>query len=169
MNVPSDDKIRFFGGHFLAERQAMTGIVEKSGIMTRRCRERFATGRYRMTIAVSSTVPHAPARERLDDKPLYEIIDGQRVDLPLLGILASLPELMVEVVGPHDLAEEIMEHVAGYWAAGTQLVWVAYPTQRLVYVYELPRQVRILGVNDELDGGAVLPGMRIPIASLFPA
>jgi hypothetical protein len=47
-------------------------------------------------------------------------------------------------------------------------MWVIYPTQRLVYVYESPRQPKILGEADELDGGAVLPGFRTPIASLFP-
>jgi hypothetical protein len=47
-------------------------------------------------------------------------------------------------------------------------MWVVYPTQRLVYVYDAPRRVRILGETDELDGGVVLPGFRIPIASLFP-
>jgi Uma2 family endonuclease len=79
-----------------------------------------------------------------------------------------VPELMVEVVSPHDLAEEIMERLGEYWTAGARLVWVVYPTQRLVYVYEALRQVRILGEADELDGGGVLPSLRIPIASLFP-
>src|SRR5207249_4160142 len=35
-----------------------------------------------------------------------------------------VPELMVEVVSPHDLAEEIMERLGEYWAAGARLVWV---------------------------------------------
>jgi Uma2 family endonuclease len=82
---------------------------------------------------------------------------------------AILPELMVEVVSPHDIAEEIIERLNEYFAAGTKLIWVVYPTQRLLYLYESPRQVRILGEADELDGGLVLPGFRLPIASLFPA
>jgi Uma2 family endonuclease len=81
---------------------------------------------------------------------------------------AVLPELMVEVVSPHDLVEEIMERIDEYFAAGTKLMWVVYPTPRLIYVYESPRNVRILCETDELDGGTVLPGFRIPIASLFP-
>jgi Uma2 family endonuclease len=186
-----------------------------------------------MTIAASITVPRSPAAVRSDDELLYEIIDGQRVELPPMSILASrvasrlmgqlghflignplgealtetlvrlplpvdrnrrpdlafvsaqriaqappqpgsdnawdiVPELMVEVVSPHDLVDEIMERLDEYWAAGTKLVWVVYPTQRLVHVYESPRQVRILGAADELDGGGVLPGLRIAIAALFP-
>ncbi len=186
-----------------------------------------------MTAVTSLTRPRSQPPERVQDEPLYEIIDGQRVELPPMSILASrvasrlfarlaqyllgdprgealtdtlvrlplpvdrnrrpdlafvsaeriaqappqpgsdnawniAPELMVEVVSPHDLAEEIMERLGEYWAAGAKLVWIVYPTQRLVYVYESLRQVRILGEADELDGGVVLPSLRIPIAPLFP-
>ncbi len=75
---------------------------------------------------------------------------------------------MVEVISPRDLAEEIVERLKEYWAAGTLLVWVVYPTYRQVYVYESPRQVRILEEADDLEGGSVLPGLRIAISSLFP-
>jgi Uma2 family endonuclease len=81
---------------------------------------------------------------------------------------AVLPALMLEVISPNDLAEEIIERLGEYFAAGTKLVWVVYPTYRLVYVYESPRQVRVLGEADELDGGVVLPSFHIAIASLFP-
>ena len=186
-----------------------------------------------MSIAASFTMLRSPATVRSDDEPLYEIIDGQRVELPPMSILANrvasrlmgklglfldgnplgealmetlvrlplpvdrnrrpdlafvsaqriaeappqpgsdnawdiVPELMVEVVSPHDLVGEIMERLDEYWAAGTQLVWVVYPTQQIVHVYESPRQVRILGAAEELEGGSVLPGLRIVIASLFP-
>jgi Uma2 family endonuclease len=76
---------------------------------------------------------------------------------------------MVEVVSPHDIAEDIMERINEYFAAGVKLIWVVYPTQRLIYIYESPRQVRILGEADQLDGGTLLPDFRISIASLFPA
>jgi Uma2 family endonuclease len=185
-----------------------------------------------MTSVTSPSAARSPAPDRLDDRPLFEIIDGQVVELPPMSILASrvasrlmshlgyfrqtnplgealmetlirlpvpagcnrrpdvafvsaqriaeappqpgsdnawdvVPELMVEVISPHDLAEEIMERLGDYWAAGARLVWVVYPTQRLVYVYEAVRQVRVVGEADELDGRDVLPGLRIPIAALF--
>lgn len=168
-----------------------------------------------------------------DSEALFEIVDGERVDLPPMSILANrvasklhvklgqfaeantlgealmeallhlpppvdrhrrvdvafasaqaigrappqlgsedawdlVPELMVEVVSPTDLADEIMERVDEYFRAGTKLMWVIFPTQRLIHVYASPRQVRMLGVADELDGGSVLPGFRIPVALLFP-
>jgi Uma2 family endonuclease len=186
-----------------------------------------------MTAVISPAVPESGPLGCVDDQPLFEIIDGQRVELSPMSILASrvtsnlhgrlanhlfgnpvgealmetlfrlplpvdrnrrpdvafvsartiaqvppqpgsenawavLPELMVEVVSPHDLAEEIMERLNEYFAAGTKLVWVVYPTLRLFHIYESPRMVRIMGETDELDGGVVLPSFRIPIASLFP-
>ena len=187
-----------------------------------------------MIAAIDSTVKQSEISKRIDDEPLYEIIDGQRVELPPNSILSSrvasnltillghhvlsnrvgrvlmktlfhlplptdrnrrpdvafvsaktiaeappqpgsdnawavLPELMVEVISPHDIGEEIIDRLNEYFAAGTKLVWVVYPTQRLVYVYESPLKVCVLGESEELDGGMVLPSFRIPIGSLFPA
>ena len=78
------------------------------------------------------------------------------------------PDLAVEVVSPTDRAEEVMEKVTEYFQAGVELVWIIYPRVQLVYVYESLIKVRGLTVADTLDGGAVLPGFRIPVAALFP-
>jgi Uma2 family endonuclease len=42
-----------------------------------------------MTAVTSSTVPRLPGRERFQDEPLFEIIDGQPVELPPRSILAN--------------------------------------------------------------------------------
>jgi Uma2 family endonuclease len=78
-----------------------------------------------------------------------------------------VPDLAVEVISPHDLAEEILQKVVEYFQAGVRLVWIVYPQQRLVYVHESLTQVRCLTQTEELDGGAVLPGFRLPLANLF--
>jgi Uma2 family endonuclease len=80
-----------------------------------------------------------------------------------------VPDLAVEVISPTDLVYELMQKIAEYFQAGVRLVWVVFPPQRLVYVYESLTQVRVLTQTDELDGGAVLPGFRLPLANLFPA
>jgi Uma2 family endonuclease len=76
--------------------------------------------------------------------------------------------LAVEVVSPYDLASEQMDKVVEYFRAGVQLVWVVYPEQGLVYVHESLTQVRGLTRTDSLDGGTVLPGFTLPLATLFP-
>ena len=46
-------------------------------------------------------------------------------------------------------------------------VWVIYPGTSKVYVYDSPTTVRILQLGDDLDGGTLLPGFRLPLAVLF--
>lgn len=75
---------------------------------------------------------------------------------------------MAEVMSPNDLVEEMMNRLEKYFSAGAKLVWIIHPTHRKIYNYESPFQVKILGESDELDGGNVVPGFRIPIRSLFP-
>jgi len=78
-----------------------------------------------------------------------------------------VPELAVEVVSPTNPAEGVVEKIAEYFQAGVQLVWVVFPRRRQVYVYESPTRIRVLTETDELDGGTVLAGFRLPLATLF--
>jgi Uma2 family endonuclease len=78
-----------------------------------------------------------------------------------------LPELCVEVVSPNDRAEEIETKVDEYLRAGVSLVWVIYPENARVYVYESASSVARLSRADTLRGGTVLPGFELPLAELF--
>jgi Uma2 family endonuclease len=64
---------------------------------------------------------------------------------------------------------EVLEKVAVYLAAGVLLVWVVLPQQRIIHVYQTnePTMVRQVHMGDELDGGDVLPGFRLPVAEIF--
>src|SRR5207248_11543481 len=79
-----------------------------------------------------------------------------------------VPDLAVEVISPHDLADEVIQKLTEYFQAGVRLVWIIYPQQRLVYVYDSPTRVRGLSQADDVDGGSVLPGFRVSLANLFP-
>src|SRR5271165_5676351 len=57
--------------------------------------------------------------------------------------------------------------VHDYFKAGVTRVWVVYPEQAEVYIYSTPQQVQVVGVGQELDGGDLLPGFRLPVAVLF--
>jgi Uma2 family endonuclease len=186
-----------------------------------------------MTTTLAEPLRVAEASVATADEILYEIIDGQRVELPPMSVYATwvasllvnelaffarmhpigrpfpemlfrlplngsrnrrpdvafvtferwpidrpipakgnawdvVPDLAVEVTSPNDFADEIMQKVIEYFQAGVRLVWIIYPQQRLVHVYESPVRIRGLAHTDELDGGSVLPGFRVPLANLFP-
>jgi Uma2 family endonuclease len=87
--------------------------------------------------------------------------------LPSTNAWDVLPEICVEVVSPNDLGDEIETKVGEYFAAGVSLVWVVYPRQESVYVYDSPSRARRLNRADTLDGSTVLPDFRLPLADLF--
>ena len=79
------------------------------------------------------------------------------------------PDLAVEVVSKSNSATDVKDKIEEYFRAGVRLVWLVYPTQKLIDVYESPTTVRVLRREDELTGGDVLPGFRLPLTELFRA
>ena len=92
--------------------------------------------------------------------------------IPETGVPVSYwpfaPDLLVEVVSPSDRLADVHVKIAEYFAAGTRLVWLVEPETRMVHLYRSARQVDVLGMDDALDGGDVLPGFRSPVRNLFP-
>lgn len=82
------------------------------------------------------------------------------------GFWEGPPALAVEIVSSHDRAVDIHDKVRAYLSAGTRLVWVLWPQQTSVTIYD-PAGQRELGPDDELDGGDVLPGFRVRVGDLF--
>ncbi|HEX7051165.1 MAG TPA: Uma2 family endonuclease [Longimicrobiales bacterium] len=86
---------------------------------------------------------------------------------PPRGFLDLAPDLCVEIVSPSNTAAGVHEKVLEYLGAGTRLVWVVHPTKRTVAEYRSPRDVRVTGAGDALDGDDVVPGFRLPVAAIF--
>jgi Uma2 family endonuclease len=87
--------------------------------------------------------------------------------IPRARSWAVVPELAVEIVSLTNTADEVAGKLEEYFKAGMILVWVVYPGQLKVYVYTSTTNVRVLARGDELDGGDVLPGFRLPLQDLF--
>jgi len=80
---------------------------------------------------------------------------------------AVVPELAVEIISLTYTADDVAEKLEEYYKAGVRLVWVVYPGQSKVYAYTSTAEVRVLAPGDELDGGDVLSGLRLPLRDLF--
>jgi Uma2 family endonuclease len=84
------------------------------------------------------------------------------------GYNPNAPDLAVEVDFPSTFQPRVLMHkLANYRIAGT-LVWIACPETKEVEVFAPGEPVKILGINDTLDGGAVLPGFTLPVKEIFP-
>ena len=78
-----------------------------------------------------------------------------------------VPDLAIEVISPSNLAVDVLVKVGEYFRAGVRRVWVIYPRDEQIYVYESPTQVRILTRADRLVDEATLPGLSLQLADLF--
>ncbi len=78
-----------------------------------------------------------------------------------------IPDLAIEVISKSDLAWDVLAKVRHYLDAGVRAVWLVYPKEEVIHIYESFANIRVLTRADELDGGDVIPGFRLPLASLF--
>lgn len=83
------------------------------------------------------------------------------------GFWPGAPDLAVEVVSPRDSSSEVEEKVSDWLAAGSRMVVVVNPRKRTVTVYRSGSDVVVLTEHDELDGGDVVPGWRVPVREIF--
>jgi len=89
-------------------------------------------------------------------------------DAPPRGHVRVVPDLVIEVVSPNDLAWEVDVKVMEYLQAGVPVVWVFFPDTPSVSVYRCNGEVARLGIGDALSGVEVLPGFTCPVADVFP-
>ena len=79
------------------------------------------------------------------------------------------PLVAIEIRSPSDGSRRLGEAVDDYLAAGTRAVWVVDPPARSVRVHRPDRPVLHLGPADWLEGGELLPGLRLSVAAILGA
>jgi Uma2 family endonuclease len=77
------------------------------------------------------------------------------------------PDLAVEVISPSESAQDILDIVHDYLAAGTSLVWVAYPHAVTVVAHTPDGLARTYRSGDLLTDPDVLPGFSCVVKDLF--
>ncbi|HEV2107565.1 MAG TPA: Uma2 family endonuclease [Thermomicrobiales bacterium] len=107
-----------------------------------------------------------PPRLRIPD---VSFVSWRRVPLTGFpeGFWPGPPDLAVEIVSPHDRAEDVHAKVRNYIDAGSEAVWVLWPREQSVTVHLPDEPARELLATDVLDGGAVLPGFSTRASDLF--
>ena len=109
----------------------------------------------------------APDQVRIPDVSFVSWAHVPEEGVPEEGFWPFAPDLAVEIVSPGDRANDVHDKVREYLAAGTALVWVLWPRPRSVTVHTPDGLMRELGPEAELDGGDVLPGIRVRVNELF--
>jgi Uma2 family endonuclease len=88
-------------------------------------------------------------------------------EIPTAPIPDLFPDLAVEVLSESNTKMEMDRKVKEYFLAGSRLVWLVDSATRSVRVYTAPDQSVRLTEGQTLDGGDVLPGLRLPLKKVF--
>lgn len=95
--------------------------------------------------------------------------DPDEIECPTGEFLEVPPDLVVEAVCPGNTPAEMAIKLGEYAAAGVNLVWHVDPDRKEVTVYPKGKErgKKVVGLDGVLDGGAVLPGFTLPVATIF--
>ena len=87
--------------------------------------------------------------------------------IPRTPIPALVPDLAVEVLSESNTAREMARKLDEYFDLGVRLVWIVDPETESVEVFASRNQARRLDRTGTLDGGDVLPGLKLALRRLF--
>jgi len=79
--------------------------------------------------------------------------------------IQASPELAIEVVSSES-AERLEQKIDLYFKHGGKSVWVVYPKQRFVRIFDLSGQSRKFEQSQTL-ADPVLPGFSVPVSAIF--
>ena len=87
--------------------------------------------------------------------------------VPTAPVPELAPDLAVEVLSESNTRAELIRKRGEYFRAGVKLVWLVDPATRTACPITSPDDFQELTDSDVLDGGELLPDLRIPLAELF--
>ena len=81
------------------------------------------------------------------------------------------PDVVVELASPSDQGPRavaaLRQKMAGYQANGAQLGWLLIPEERSVEVWPVAGEPYRIEAATQLDGGQLLPGLRIELQDIW--
>jgi Uma2 family endonuclease len=86
--------------------------------------------------------------------------------VPNVPVWDMVPDLAIEVVSPINSAVAVQLKIDEYFEAGVSTVWVIYP-RTTIHIYASSTQIQVVQLGEELDGGDLLPGLKLPLRALF--
>jgi Uma2 family endonuclease len=118
-------------------------------------------------LAPDTTMRLMPRLVRLPDVTFVRWERYPNRQRPTQPIPDMVPDLAVEVLSNSNTPAEMERKLKEYFFAGASLVWFVDPDTRTVEVCRSPDERVTLTEDEALDGGDVLPGLRLPVRSVF--
>jgi Uma2 family endonuclease len=125
----------------------------------------FAEERKLGRVFVETGYQLAPETVRIPDVSFVPAERMREIDLDKR--IQGAPVLVIEVVSPTDLAEELTQKVKQYLAAGVKAVWVFYPKTREVQVFRADGGSFVRHEHQMLEEPDLLPGFSLDLKAVF--
>jgi Uma2 family endonuclease len=88
-------------------------------------------------------------------------------DVVPIGWAKIAPDLVVEIISPNDIADDVMAKAMEWLGVGVPLVWIVWPQSRVVLILRPGGVAAWVGAGGQLTGEDVLPGFTCPVAEIF--
>lgn len=82
-------------------------------------------------------------------------------------LIEGIPTLVIEILSPSAVFEEIKDKIDLYQKFRVPLIWVIDPHDRTITVYRLDAEPELVNIRQELIGDPHLPGFRVAAAEIF--
>ncbi|HYL36706.1 MAG TPA: Uma2 family endonuclease [Bryobacteraceae bacterium] len=98
--------------------------------------------------------------------PDVSLLSRSRIPSDMSGWFQGAPDVAMEVVSS-EKAALLEKQIELYLAHGSKSVWVVYPEQRVVWIYDVSGNAKKFEQNQKLEDPAVLPGFSTPVSAIF--
>jgi len=120
-----------------------------------------------IVLGEAGTLRILPTQVRVPDVCFISWDKFPNRQLPPQPVPRLAPDLAVEVLSPGNTEAEMWRKLHDYFAAGVRLVWYVDPRTRSARAFTAADQCVVLGEQDALSGGKVLPGFELSLKELF--
>jgi Uma2 family endonuclease len=118
-------------------------------------------------LGADATMRLLPGLVRLPDVAFVRWEKLPNRERPTDPIPDVIPDLAVEVLSAGNTPGEMKRKLKEYFLAGVALVWFVDPRKRTVEVFTVPDARTVFTEEQTLDGGDVLPGLRLAVRDIF--
>jgi Uma2 family endonuclease len=98
--------------------------------------------------------------------PDVSVVSLARVTPGKTGHFQGAPEIAIEVVSS-ETAATLEKKIDLYLANGSQSVWVVFPQQRVVRIFDATGLSRKFEQHQTLEDPSALPGFSTPVSAIF--
>ena len=95
------------------------------------------------------------------------VLGGDELLNPETRFLDRAPEFVIEIRSPDDSLPRLFRKIDDYFAAGTRLAWLVLPEESCVLALARGMPMRTYILGESLDGGEVLPGLKVAVDEIF--